>query len=187
MADAPLTTNAALKARNQSALAAVDAELKSLTDEQLLAPNAVGEWSLRDVLAHLSVEWLPAQIEAHLEGREPTAMECFGTDEPPGPDHDLSTEDGRNAWQHHRDANLTLAEVRERFARYRRRMDALLERLSDEDLAAMYILEPSGYVGRLRPARDGEVGFVAPLWRWLQGNTWHHYETHLEDIRATGV
>jgi len=173
-----------MRARSQAALTALDAELQSLTEEQLLAPSTVGDWSLRDVLAHLSADWLPAQIEAHLDGRVATAVECFGTDDPPGPHHDLSTEDGRNAWQHERDAALTLAEVRERFARYRSRMDALLARLSDDDLAASYVLEPLGYVGRLRPANDGETGVAAPLWRWIQGNTWHHYEAHLEDIRG---
>ena len=178
---------AALSDRTRAALTALDTELDSLTDQQLLAPNTVGDWSLRDVLAHLSVEWCPAQIEAYLDGREATAVECYGTDEPPPSWYDPSTNDGRNAWQHERDGGLMLAEVRERFARYRRRMEALLARLSDDDLAALYILEPRGYVGRLRRAQEGESGVVAPLWRWLQGNTWHHYEAHLEDFRAAKV
>ena len=187
MPDAPPTTVTALAARNREGLAALDAEIARLTDEQLLAPNTVGDWSLRDVLAHLSVEWLAAQLEAHLDGREPAPLDCYGTDEPPPSWYDPSTNDGRNAWQHERDAALTLDQVRERFARFRVRMDALLARLSDEQLAASYILEPQGYVGRLRPAQEGESGIVAPLWRWLQGDTWHHYEAHLEDFRRAAA
>jgi hypothetical protein len=181
--DDPPTTSAALTARNRAALAALDGAIAGLSDEQLVAPNTAGDWSLRDVLAHLSAEWLPAQLEAFLGGREPTAVECFGDEVPPGPEFDLSTQDGRNAWHHARDAALTLDQVRERFARYRRRMDALLARLSDEDLAATYVLEPLGYVHRLRRGADGEAG--VPLWRWIQGNTWHHYEQHLEAFRRT--
>jgi hypothetical protein len=140
---------------------------------------------VRDVLAHLSSAWLVAQLEAQRAGREPSALECYGSESPPPPPEgaDLSTDDGRNAWQHLRDLGLPLEAIRERTRDARARLLALLEGLDDEELATPYTVGQLGITGQLRPATEAD-GFSAPLWRWIQGNSWHHHEAHGQDLRG---
>lgn len=176
------TTKAAILERSRESAARLEAAFTSLSEEQLLRPNTVGQWSLKDVLAHIAWEWLAGQLEAYLEGREPTAMECFGHEHAPGPDDDMSTNDGRNAWAYSLDKDLSLSDVLERYWRYRRRIDAVIERLPEEDFERSFAIVALGYVSHVRPAREGETG--SPLWLWLKGNTWEHYEDHIEDFEA---
>lgn len=185
MNDDPPTTKAAIIARNLSAANAMNAALSHLSYEQLLAPNAVGTWSLRDVLSHIGNHWFPTQMEAHLEGRDPTPFEAWGTNTPPGPDVDMSTQDGRNAWLHEVHKDRPLPQVQERYLRYLERMDRLIEALPESEFEVPYSLTPLGWVNRVRPAQDGEQGF--PLWRWIQGEYWHHLEDHLPAFEAAAA
>lgn len=182
MADIP-TTKAAIQERFASAVEALNARLATLSDEDLERPGAVGDWSLKDALAHLSSPWLAAQIEALREGREPTAMEAFGHEQAPGPDDDMMTNDGRNAWSHRFEEGLTLQQVRERYRDYVERATAALEAVPADDYERVFSLMPLGYVGRLQPGDEGQPN--APLWRWVMGNTWHHMEDHLGAFQPT--
>lgn len=175
-------TKQAIIQRNQAAATRMNATLSRLTDEQLLAPDALGEWSLRDVLSHLGNQWLAEQIESHLEGREPDALAAWGTTEPPGPEFDMTTNDGRNAWQQQVRQQESVGEVRDRYHRFLERMDRAIERFPDEEFARPYALRYPDFVGRVRPAADGEAGF--PLWQWIRGDYWHHLEDHLPSFEA---
>lgn len=178
------TTKEPLLQRMRAAYDEFDAAAGSVPSEQLETAGAAGDWSVRDLLAHTSDRWLVAQLEASREGRLPTALECYGSEKPPPPPAgaDLSTPDGRNAWQHARDLGLTLEEIRERTREVRARLIALVEGYRDEDLATPYAIVELPLTGQLRPALDGEP-FAAPLWRWIQGNSWHHHEDHARGIR----
>jgi len=151
--------------------------LDSLDDARLLAPNAVGEWSLRDVLSHLANLWLPEQLQSYLEGRAPDPMTATGTTEPPGPQFDLTTTDGRNAWRQAVRAGESLNDVRARYARFVQWSQEVIAALPDDDLERSFAIRFEDFVGLVRPAKEGEPGF--PLWRWIQGDTWHHLEEHL--------
>lgn len=182
MQDVPRSRRAILE-RFHSAAASLDDALGRLTDEQMLASPA-GGWSSRDVIAHIAADhrWFAGQLLANAEGRMPTALECYGTDEPPDPRHDLATQDGRNAAQYERNRAKGLQDVRDDLVRYRSALLDLIEALPESEFELPYALEPRGHVGWVHPARSGEEGF--PLWRWMQGNTWHHYEEHLRDLQG---
>lgn len=182
MTDVP-TTKSAIQARNASALQAFDAVLPRVSPAAWDAPGTVGEWSLKDTLAHLASTWLAGQLEGYLDGRAPTAMETFGYDDVPGPEFDLATNDGRNGWLHTLDGGLTLEQVLARYEEYRQRVTAVLERLPEDDFDRPFGLLPLGHYGRLAPA-DSETPWAQPLWRWVSGNTWHHIEDHLNDFEA---
>jgi hypothetical protein len=168
--------------RNRAAAARMDAALSRLSDEQVLAPNAVGDWSLRDTLSHLGNQWLPEQLESYLENRPPDALAATGTTEPPGPEFDVTTTDGRNAWRHHVRLGESLEEVRARYRTFLARMDSVIERMPEEEFERPFSIAFSDYVGLVRPAADGEQGF--PLWRWIQGEYWHHLEDHASAFEA---
>ncbi|MGE5595769.1 MAG: DinB family protein [Hyphomicrobiales bacterium] len=180
-------TRAAIQERFEAAVRELNAALGELSAGELVRPGAVGEWSLKDTLAHLSSTWLAGQLEAYLDGRTPTAATTFGFDDPPPPGTDLATNDGRNAWLHTSEARLTLPEVRERYEEFLRRTNAAIARLPEDDFGRAFALAPLGHVGQLRPAVEGDGPPIVPLWRWLAGNTWHHFEEHLPAFQAAAA
>lgn len=177
-----LRTRQEIIARTRAAAARLDVALARLTDDQMLAPNAVGEWSLRDTLSHLGNHWLAEQLESYLDGRSPDALSATGTTEPPGPEFDLTTNDGRNAWRHHVRRHDSLQQVRDRYRSFLGRMDAAIGRLPEEDFERSFSLTFTDFVGLVRPAGESEEGF--PLWQWIRGDTWHHLEDHLPAFEA---
>ncbi len=156
--------------------------LDQLDDEQMLAPNAVGDWSLRDTLSHIANPWLPEQLQSYLGGRSPDPLTATGTKEPPGPEFDLTTNDGRNAWRHVVRAGESLDEVRARYAEFVVWMDRIIEAFPADDFERSFAIRFSDFVGLVRPAEQDEPGF--PLWQWLRGDTWHHIEEHLPAFEA---
>jgi hypothetical protein len=173
--------------RFRGAYTAFDAALAKASDEQLLVPGASGAWSARDVLTHVAADqrWWAAQLTAAMEGRAPTTAECYANPNPRPSQYDMSTQDGRNAWQYELYRDQPLAEVREALVYYRERVIELANALPDAEFARPYAIVDSGVTGWVRPAEAGEQGF--PLWQWFRGNTWHHYEDHLEDIEAAAT
>ena len=175
MPDDPKTKQAIID-RNRAAVARLSAALERLSDEQMLAPDAVGEWSLRDTLSHIANLWLAEQLESYLDGRAPDALSATGTTEPPGPAFDLTTTDGRNAWRHHVRQNESLEQVRERYDLFLERMDAVIGRFPEAEFERSFAIRFEDFVGLVRPAEEGEPGF--PLWQWVRGDYWHHLEEH---------
>ncbi len=172
----------AILARFREATGRLNAAVDRLDDDQMLAPNTVGEWSLRDTLSHIANPWLAEQFQSYLGGRAPDPLTATGTTEPPGPEFDLTTNDGRNAWRHAVRADESLDEVRARYADFVTSMERLVEAVPDEDFERSFAIRFSDFVGLVRPAEEGEPGF--PLWRWIQGDTWHHLEDHLPAFEA---
>lgn len=170
-------TKAAIIARNSTARTAFESALARLDEEALLAPRALGDWSLRDVMSHIGSTWLLEQLESLLEGRDPQALAAWGTEDPPGPEFDMATNDGRNAWQQQVRRHESLDQVRERLRRLLDRMDRVIETLPPEEFERPYTLRYTDFVGTVRPAEDGEQGY--PLWQWIRGEYWHHLEDHL--------
>ncbi len=177
------TTPSAILARTRGTWAALDSALILIDATEMLRPRTPEGWSLRDFLCHLGNPWLTAQLEAHLDGREPTMIACFGHEVVPEPYEDMSTNDGRNAWHHRALASLSLEQVHARYLDFRGRTEALLQRLPETEGEVIYALTPFGLTGRVRPASAGEP-MAFPLWQWLRGETWHHFEDHFPAFEA---
>ena len=181
MVGAPPTTPTAILARTREAWAALDTALAGISSDEMLRPRTAEGWSLRDTLCYLGNPWLTAQIEAHLDGREPTMLAYYGHEVAMAPDEDMTTNDGRNAWHRRALSGLSLEQVHARYLDFRGRTEALLLRLPENEGDTVYALVPSGLIGRVRPAQPGEP-MAFPLWQWLRGETWHHFEDHLHDF-----
>lgn len=180
----PPTTKAEILARNAAARESWLETIAGLSDAELLAPNAVDGWSVRDIIAHLGLDnrWFAAQLTALLEGRAPTAVECHGVDRPPPPGIDMATQDGRNAYGQWLMAGASLEDVRALEQDSAARRDAVLATIPDGDFGNLYTIKDVGHIGRIEPAAEGE--WSSPLWRWAMGNGWHHYEDHTASVVA---
>jgi hypothetical protein len=178
------TSKAEIIARTRAAEEAWDAAWIGVTDEEMLLPGAVGDWTLKDVLAHVAADdrWFAGQLEALVRGETPTALACYGDETPPAADVDMTTTDGRNEWHYHRNRDLPLDEARRRAAEARARRDAALEALPPAEFEALYTIADLGHVAHLRRAREGEQAW--PLHLAIGGNGWHHYDDHTRDVLA---
>jgi len=179
--DAPLTS-AALLQRIAEAYARYLASIDAFEGD-LAAPDAVGDWSVRDVIAHVGADerWMAAQLEALRAGVAPTVEACYGEELGEPGEFDLSTQDGRNAWQHARLRGIPLDEVLEMRELAHERLLAVARACSDADLAQILTIAPLGSQGHIRRPESGEQGW--PLWQWLRGVTYGHYDDHAAAIR----
>jgi hypothetical protein len=111
--DAPVTT-AGLIERVRRAYQDFTGAIASVPKEELTSPGAIGEWSVRDVIAHVGADelWMAGQLEALRMEILPTAAMSYGIETPVPDGIDLSTQDGRNAWQRERLGDLSLDDVR---------------------------------------------------------------------------
>ncbi len=127
--------------------------LAGLPPERMLQPGACGEWTVRDVLAHLSA-WerrMLAWTGSHLRG-EP-------------PDVPLPWDVGRmNAEAHAQTRDLSLAEVLEEFRGSYRQSLALAESLTEAQLLTDY----------------ADTWPMGPLWTGVAANMNWHYREHRE-------
>jgi uncharacterized protein (TIGR03083 family) len=115
-------------------LEAIDVERKALekfldglSPAQLTQPGLVGEWSARDVLAHL-IEWEQMVLNwysAGVKGKVPiTPAEGFNWAQLPALNQQI--------YEKHRDKSL--AKIQKEFKSSFKKMLSTIERLSDEDL-----------------------------------------------------
>lgn len=134
--------------------------IESLPDEALLEPGAAGDWSVRDVLGHLT----------HWEAELVTALLRLKRGQKP--DHLLAAMAGRDAYNAGRAAEVQqrdLDQVFEDFQNVRIQLEEWLVEFSDRDLT-----NPTRY-----PALDGR-----PLWRVIAENSFEHEAEHTADLAA---
>jgi hypothetical protein len=131
------------------------AAVERLSDRDLSARRGDGEWTRRDILAHLADCYDEAATRLRLisEGRR-GEIRWFGA----------SQVDAKNAERQVQDALLTPAEVRRRLTSAHDALQRRLARLSDEQVSA-----------------GGEWSVVA----WLPGWTWEHVAEHLADLESS--
>lgn len=147
-----------------------DALIDSLNEQQLTRPGPEG-WSVKDHLAHLAM-W-EAGVAALLR-REPR-WEAMGVDaETVARNYEGDDdEDGINAIIHRQTKGLSLAEVKELFARAQRELTDAVEVMAEEDFHKTYrAFQPD------LPSDSGN-----PIWPVVVGNTYGHYAEHAEWIR----
>jgi hypothetical protein len=140
--------------------------LAEAEEARMTEPGVMGDWSFKDVVAHLS-GWRVltlARLEAAQHGREP--------EPPPGPAHldedDEGDLDQINDWIYRASQDRPLQDVLAEYSRSFERMRAAVAGLSDQALS-----EPGHY-----PWLDGY-----PLEAVLHGTFGHFHDDHEPGLR----
>lgn len=106
---------------------ALEAFLKTLTPEQMVAPGVVGDWSVKDVLAHL-IEWEQMALGWHsagLRGEMPAL---------PAPGYKWSQMPQLNQAIYEKHRNRPLSAILDQFESSHNEIVAVIQGLTDEDL-----------------------------------------------------
>jgi uncharacterized protein (TIGR03083 family) len=154
-----LMTKAILLETLRTRRAEWDAVLAEVPVAQMAEPGVTGEWSVKDVIAHLTYyeRWFADRLEEQLRGESyvPTELDFMG--------------EARNdvVFQQHRDQPLAevLADSRATF----QRLVAGIEVHSEA-----FLLEPQQFEGAPGPVR---------IWQMLRGDVYDHYPQHVPAIR----
>lgn len=152
---------AELLARMSTGYAAFEALLAPLSADQLCVPGVNGEWTIKDMLVHLTVWQTRVSLRMEAAARHEEAQ--F---EP------IDTEEKMNAFN---DATFAanrerpLAEVQEEFRASVQRLDANVAAADESDLFE---------AGRLAWLRGGK------LWENVAGNSYEHYKEHAPMIEG---
>jgi uncharacterized damage-inducible protein DinB len=135
--------------------------IAGLSDEELLEPGVVGEWSVRDVLQHISLwEAELVKLLVHVQQRRrPTGDRFAGK-------IDI---DALNARWHAETKDRPLDSVQADFAAVRQQTQRRLNEVGEADLAN----------AKLVPWLKGR-----PLWQWVFEDTAEHDHEHAAQIRA---
>jgi uncharacterized damage-inducible protein DinB len=171
MSEKPTTVHE-LRARMDAGLAAFEAALDRLSDEQLTGPvDAVG-WTVRDHLTHLAA-WADG-ISALLRGEERwAAMGATPVFEEGAEGRKLDF-DAINAQIAARHRGLTGAEARALVVAAHHRLAAAVGALADEQLAWPY--------NRFGTPASGDGS--TPIVEYIAGDSYEHYAEHLPWIEA---
>jgi hypothetical protein len=154
-------TKQELRASLEESRAALLDAIDGLTPEQLLQPRAVGEWSVRDILQHLSLwEAELVRLLMHVDQGRRAVGQSFV----PNPDFD-----SLNARWHAETKDRPLDRVLEDFHGVRRQTRRWIDEFSDEDLE------------RLR--RESWLHNQS-LARWIAEYSYEHEQEHTQAIRA---
>ncbi len=139
----------------------------ALVPENLIdTPGVQGDWSVKDMIAHLTawqrrtLNWIHAARRSEgIPGKHPIEPETgFGWDE----------KDAINAQDYERDKNRPLPEVLAEFKTTYEQLYTIAEASSDDELFG----------------RDGVSRFFRdPLFNYVAGNTYLHYDEHIPAIR----
>ena len=159
-------TKAELLERIRAARAEWEAALAAVPAERMTEPGAAGEWSVKDVLAHVSYweDWQADQLEGLLRG-ETAMVTRQGT--PPGALSDDTDE--RNAAIYTLYRERPLPEARDMARQSYPRLLALVEQVTEE---------------ALNDRQTYAWTFGYPVWRMIAGNTYTHHPVHAADLRA---
>ena len=133
--------------------------IDELSDEQMLEPGVVGEWTLKDLIAHLT-RWEAELIKLLWQIRQggtPSSMLVEEMDF-----------DAINARWNQEDQSRSLGRILEDFYAVREQTLRRFEYFNDKDLD-----DPNRY-----PFLKGK-----PLWIKIAGNSFAHDQEHLEQIQ----
>ena len=140
----------ALEDEREKLMEAID----GLSDEALQEVGAVGEWSVKDVLVHISM-W-EAEMDRILwqaaQGQKPTTMHF----------RQISVDETNAAWQK-LGAERSWEQVMDDFWAVRKQTIKRLEAFSDEDLNNL----------QRYPWQSGK-----PLWEWVENDSYGHENEH---------
>lgn len=140
--------------------AALDALLDGLSDSDLTQPGVVGDWSIKDVLAHLTF-WQGRAVDGVGQALGDYPQLEF----PRVPDEEAMHRLNADAYQ--RSRNRPLREVQAEFNRTADLLLGLIQRLTGEQLNS-----------------TAAWTFDEPQWQAIANESFEHFEEHADDIRA---
>lgn len=139
----------------------LESNLAKLSQEEILQPGVIGQWSVKDILAHL-VDWEQRcmdWIEVSFRGETP---------ETPAPGMTWRDLDILNQQIFEKHRNRALGEVLDEFHSSYQAMLKRVESISEEDLT-----DPHRFGWRAGK----------PLWKLVAANTYNHYRWAKTEIR----
>lgn len=142
--------------------------LTDMSEELIVQPGAVGEWSVKDVIAHIAA-WerrSAVQLMADLHGETPTGVAVYGRE------CDLATvdkmsEDEFNNWMAEDSRDKSLEEVLAASQRAHQLLVAAVEAMSEEDLS-----DPQ------RQFKGFEWKHERPMWQAIAAVSYEHSAEH---------
>jgi hypothetical protein len=152
-------TKSTLLATLRAKRAEWEAVLAKVPAEEMTKPGVAGEWSVKDIVAHLSFfeRWYADRLHEQLRGERYTPTEF-----------DFMPFDQRNdlLFQQNRERPLPeiLAESQEGFEQLMAGVEAQTE---------AFLIEPQQFEGLPEPVR---------VWEMLRGDVYDHYAQHLPSI-----
>ncbi|HET8841945.1 MAG TPA: ClbS/DfsB family four-helix bundle protein [Ktedonobacteraceae bacterium] len=155
------STKAELLAKMQEGYTAFEALLAPLDSTQLIASGVNGDWSIKDILAHIAT-W---------QARATLIVQAAGRNEPPKLDPPVTNEkemDMLNAQVFITNQARSLESIQNDFHSSFQSLYAATEALSEDDL-----FNPQRFAWK-----EGQ-----PLWRTVEGDTFEHYPEHESMIK----
>ncbi|MEK6572795.1 MAG: ClbS/DfsB family four-helix bundle protein [Chloroflexota bacterium] len=143
-----------LEASRKTLLVTID----GLSDEEMTRPGAMGDWSVKDLLSHLTA-WEAELVTMLAQARQGK--------KPPFADVSSSQTDALNAQWHNETKDRPLERVLIDFHGVRKQTVKQVESFSDEELN-----DPKLY----KWLKD------SPLWKWIANETFEHEAEHTEQI-----
>ena len=154
-------TKAGLLNELRAARAEWDALMTEVGTARMTEPGAAGDWSVKDVIAHLTSynRWFVQASEAHFRGEMPP---LDGTE-------DMDFEQ-RNLFRHQQTRDHSLADVQTESRQVFDRLLEVVEAHSEE-----FLTQPQQFEGAPGPLL---------VWKMLEGDGYEHYRDHMRSIRA---
>lgn len=152
--------------RYSAARDALHAFINSLTEAQLTRATDAAGWTVKDHLAHLAA-WQDG-VTALLQRKPRWAAMGLSASEAASNDHDAY-----NAALQKRHSKLGAPAVLRMLADADRRFLRALQPLSTAELHQAY-----DHFARIQPIADAR-----PVYGWVEGNSWHHFDEHLPWMR----
>jgi uncharacterized damage-inducible protein DinB len=157
-------------AQVRSDRAAWDALVASIPDERLSEPGAVGHWSVKDTIAHISVyeRWTIEWLEPALSGNPPT------WDYPD--DEDSRSLDDRNARFFEQNRDRSLEDIQSEAADIHARLLSALEQIP----ADAFEKDIRDFAPEVGAYYDAGTTVAAAI----DANAAEHYRDHTDDVRG---
>ncbi len=138
----------------------LDSVLAEVPAERMVEPGVAGEWSVKDIVAHLTYHerWIADRLHEALRGESytPTELDAMGFDER----NDLVYRQNRD-----RPLEEVLADSRQTFQRLMEAVQAHSEE---------FLVEPQHFEG---------VPVPVTVWKFLRGDVYEHYGLHIPAIK----
>ncbi|MCW5852941.1 MAG: ClbS/DfsB family four-helix bundle protein [Anaerolineae bacterium] len=147
-----------------------DAQLAQVGEANMTTPGVVGDWSVKDIIAHVAFweRYAAAFVRAAFTGRPPTDEERYGVAELPAETQAMEV-DQFNDWTFQRQRQRPLPEILTEDQTIYRDLYTMLRGLREPDL----LVE-----GRYDWAQG------RALWEYVAGNTYEHWAEHGQSIHA---
>lgn len=141
----------------------LDKKFFGLTTDQMVWPGSMGDWSVKDILAHL-VDWEQRFIAWYKEGLEGKVPETPA----PGMSWRDLPELNQAGYERHKHENLE--DVLEKYQKSYQQVYALIKGMTDREIFEINYYDWTG---------------KSPLLSWIAANTSSHYNWARRNIRTT--